>query len=313
MDPATTMTQFVLGAARASVLGLAVIVVATARAQAGPWLPAVGHGYLQLREGFSWADERYDAQSRVRPVLSVGPDGTTAPSGWRTLETDLYFEAAVLPRLALAVDWVALRTLWQPQLDREASTASGVSDMTLSAKLLVFDDVLTLSILTAVTIPIGAATATLPLAPGDFRTELGIMVGKLFEPVPAFVAGNVGLVLRGAAEVTDLAHPGARVELAYQPEVRYLLEGGYALRSERPWLRRIYLIARLEGRYAGGLPVEDSLGILTPTSGAFLRAGGEVAWLARRWLECTVSASTFVVGRSVPALAEVALGGALLY
>ncbi len=282
-------------------------------ALAGPWLPGTGHGYLQLRQGWSYTRDRFDADGNRVRVMAVAPDGSVVPSAWQLAETNFYVEAGVLSRLAFTLDWNALRGLWQPLPGQAAIHALGVSDLTLGAKLLVFDDVLALAIVAAVTAPTGSSTARLPLGQGDTRTELGISIGKTFEPVPLFVDASLSFVLRTSAQVTDPRDPSRTLLVSYSPEVRYVLRGGYALRRRRRGLERLVFSLRLDGRQSTGAPTEDGLGLLTPAASALLRLGGEIAWVPQRHLELSLSGGGFVYGRALPAVNELALGLAFLY
>lgn len=301
-------------ARRRSVLPLLLSLALSSKvAWAGPWLPGAGHGYVQLRQGWSYTQDRFDADGNRGRVMAVAPDGSVVPSAWQLVETNLYAEAGVLSRLAFTLDWNALRGLWQPLPGQAALHALGVSDLTLGAKLLVFDDVLTLAIVAAVTAPTGSSTARLPLGQGDTRTELAISVGKTFEPQPIFVDASIGFVLRTSAQVTDPRDPARADLVSYSPEVRYLLRGGYSLRRYRRGLERLVFSLRLDGRQSTGAPAEDGLGLLTPATSAFLRLGGEIDWMPQRRVELSLSGGGFVYGRALPAVNELALGIAFLY
>lgn len=294
---------------RASTLPALLTLLLPAVARAGPWLFPAGHGYVQLRQAYSTADVRFDANGDRAPVRIGGTGGGLVPSSWGLLDTTLYAEVSALSRLAFFIDADLLRSVWQPSGRR----ALGFSDLTLGAKLLIFDDVLTLTAVLAVTAPTGRSDDRLPLGEGDVRTEIGIMAGKLFEPLPFFVDVRVTFVLRGSATQLDPIDPSVRRRVAYSSEARYVLEGGYTLRTRRRGLASLTALIRLDGVYSTGAPVEDGLGLIAPPTRAFLRLLGSLAWRPIAKLELSVSGGGFVAGRTLPTLSEVAGAVAVLF
>jgi hypothetical protein len=282
-------------------------------ASAGPWLAGAGHGYVQLREGFSFADSRFDAGGSTAAVKAVTADGSLVVSAWRLLETSLFAELGLLSRLSLMLDWTVVRSAWQPQPGAAPITATGLSDLALALKVLLFDDVVTLSLVGGVTAPVGDATARLPLGQGDTRTELAVCVGKLFRPTGFFVDAQLGFVLRGGARVRDARMPTQIDAVDYRPEARFLAEGGFNWLLRRRGVERLVFSLRLDGRYATGVASEDGLGILTPASSSFLRVGGGVSWLIVRHFEVGLSVASVVTGHAIPALTDLGFDVAVPY
>lgn len=279
-------------------LVLASVLLVGAPALAGPWVPGRWHFWAQLRESVLIADQRYDAAGGLAPIQGQyqAPDGTTALSRarYRWLLTDLYAELGLASRLSVLLDFYALSAIWQPFDDAPAysKSAVGVSDLFLGAKLLLFDEEITASILAAVTVPTGALTATLPLGPGDVRGDFVLQVGKIFERPSIFVTADFGARLRG---------------MSYSHELIYAAQVGWTWHAHRRALHALTVSLKLEGRYALGAAVEDGLGVLNPQSGQYTKLGPEVGFSVGRGFTLSAGGHYFVAGRSMPAFGEVAL------
>jgi hypothetical protein len=259
------------------------------------------------------ADRRYDAAGERRPIaLTLDDSGATAPTSYRQALTNLYFELGLATRLSLALDFIVLDFVAQPLAGRAARSAFGVSDLRLAAKLLLFDDELTVSLLAAVTAPTGSATTAVPLGPGDVRTDLMVLVGKLFERPRLHVVAELGVRLRASATVVDPARPSERIPRQYSHELRYGATLGYTRLFARRALAALTLSARLEGAYAFTRAVEDDLGLLNPVAASYTKIGPELTWAPTRAWQVSVGGHYFVAGRSIPAMGEIALGLAYL-
>jgi hypothetical protein len=287
---------------------LLLVLFAARPAAAGPWEPGRWHFYLQLRESALVADQRYDASGKLQPIaVALDASGATAPSSYRQLLTDLFGELGLAARLSVLFDFRAVSAIWQPLPGAPAHQAVGPSDLYLAGKLLLFDDELSAAVQIGVTVPIGSATAAVPLGAGDLRTDFTLLLGKLFEHPEIFLSIEAGARLRGAAQVGDPHAPGQMVSVQYSHEVRAAAQAGYTWRPDRPFLRALVFAIKLEGAYALQTPVEDGLGILVAQAASYLKLGPEITWRPRRGLDVTVGGHYFVAGRSLPAFGEAAL------
>lgn len=292
----------------ASLLVVACALVALPRrAEAGPWMPGRYHFYLQLRESFAFADDRYDARGDRQPIrLALDASGATAPSGYREWLSDLFAEVGLAARLSLLVDFRFFAAQSQPVSGRPDPSSVGPSDLWLAAKLLLFDDELTSAFEFALTVPTGDATTSVPLGQGDVRADLLLLLGKLFEKPDLFFSVEAGLRLRGSATVADPHAPGQTTVVQYSHELRMAAQGGYRLAPVRRGLDSILFAVKLEGAYAFQAPVEDNLGILVSETASYFKLGPEITWSPTSYLHVVVGGHYFVAGRSTPAFAEIA-------
>jgi hypothetical protein len=266
-------------------------------AWAGPWGPGRWHFYAQLRESAEFADERFDADADRKPIRAVGG----ATQSYREALSDLYFEVGMAARLSLLLDWRFLSALWQvPQPSRV-----GVSDLFLGAKLILFDDEVSAAIQCGLWVPAGASTGSLPLGPGDLRGDFMLLLGKIFDRPSIFISAELGVRVRGSAKVSD--QNGGTIQRQYSHEIRYAAAAGYTWQARRRGLAFLGISVKLEGAYAVDSPVDDPLGPLEPQAGTYLKLGPQVTWGIGRGVQLSLEGNTFVVGRALPAMSEVAL------
>jgi hypothetical protein len=112
--------------ANASLLALAVLALAPARAAAGPWTPEPGHGYLKL-----WLKETCNCGF---PYMAG--DGRAIPIGfYDELFVNAYAEVGIVPSLAAWVHWPVLTTFFleDPRTGRVADHAA-VGDPTVALR-----------------------------------------------------------------------------------------------------------------------------------------------------------------------------------
>lgn len=291
-------------------LALALLALAPSVARAGPWLPGRYHFYLQLRESVEIADQRYDATGDLAPIRAVVDGAGPRTAAYRELLTDLFAEVGLSARLSLLADFQALSAIFQPLDGLPARSHAGVSDLWLAAKLLLFDEEVTATLLAGISIPIGDAASAIPLGQGDVRADVQILVGKLFPRRDLFVDAMLGVRLRGSAEVADpqaFASPGRTTTAAYSNELRFAAAGGYSWLARRRALSSLIAQLKLEGAYAFDRAPDDGLGLLVPRAASYVKLGPELAWTPVRGVQIVLGGSYFVWGRGLPALGEVAL------
>jgi hypothetical protein len=289
-------------------LVIALLLLSGGLASAGPWVPGRWHFYLQLREGALWTpgDVRYDAHGARQPIRLVD-NASLVASGYRQSLTDLYAEVGLARRLSVLLDFILLDYVAQPLPGRPARSSTGVSDLQLGGKLLLFDDELTAALLVALTAPTGSSTTAVPLGPGDLRTDFRLLLGKLFDRPSLYLSAEIGLCLRGSAVVTDPQAPGLTLRVQYSHALRFAAAVGGRLRLPRAPSHALNLAAKLEGAYAFDGAVEDGLGLLTPQAGTYVKLGPEVGWSFPRGVQLFLGGHYFVAGRTMPAFAELAL------
>jgi hypothetical protein len=272
-------------------------------AWAGPWAPGRWHFFLQLRESFEFAEQRFDADGNRAPLRLAGPLGPV-DSAYHEALSDLYVEVGMASRLSLFADFRFLSAIWQPAGNLSRSRV-GVSDLFLGAKLILFDDEITAAIVCGLWAPIGSSTGAPPLGPGDLRGDFLLAIGKLFEHPSLFVSAELGVRVRGSAKVTDPT--GASITQQYSHQLLYAATGGYSWYANRRALEKLVIAVKLEGAYAVDAPVDDGYGMLEPKAGSYLKLGPELTWGIARGVQLSLAGSTFVVGRALPEMSEVAL------
>lgn len=284
------------------------VLLAAPRAFAGPWTPGRWHFYLQLRESALFADDRFDARGR-RVAIEIVPSAGASPidSSYRQALSDLFVEVGMAARLSLLADFRFLSAIWQPA-GAATRQVVGVSDLFLGAKLVLFDDELTASLLCGVVAPIGSTNQAIPLGTGDLRGDFMLQIGKLFEHPSLFISAELGVRVRGSAEVADPLRPGAFVENQYSHELRYAADLGYSWQAHRRALEALIISIKLEGSYAFDAPIEDGLGLLDARAGSYVKLGPELIWAMPRGVRLSLGGNTFIAGKSLPAMTEIALG-----
>jgi hypothetical protein len=287
----------------------ALLLLAPARAHAGPWVPGRWHFYAQLRESFLFADQRYDARGDLQPIrLVLDASGQTAEASYRQALTDLYLELGLASRLAVIADFHALSAIVEPVAVAPSRSAVGASDLWLASKLLLFDDEIAAALEVAMTVPLGRATAAIPLGQGDFSTDFVLLLGKLFERPSLFFSVEAGLRLRSYAEVADPNQPGRTLTQEFAHQIRFAGSAGWQWLARKRGLAALLVSAKFEGAYALAAPVEDGLGLLDPRAPSYFKLGPELGYTPVRGLSFVLGAHYFVAARSLPAMAEIALG-----
>jgi hypothetical protein len=271
-------------------------------AWAGPWGPGRWHFYAQLRESVELADQRFDADGNRAPIRVPGL--TPVAASYRRALSDLYVEVGLAARLSLLADFRFFNASWEPagNLSRQAS---GLSDLFLGAKLLLFDDELSAALQCGLWAPIGSATGQLPLGPGDVRGDFMLLIGKLFEHPSLFISAELGVELRSSAKVADPS--GMTFTQQYSHQLRYAAAAGYSWLARRRALQTLVIALKLEGAYALDAATEDGLGLLEPRAGTYLKLGPELTWVIAYGVQLALGGHTFVAGRALPALSEIAL------
>jgi hypothetical protein len=287
----------------------AVLTLVGARtAYAGPWLPGAWHFVVYLRESVQLANDRYDVGGALKPVMAVDGQGATVRSFFGDATTALGTEVGVASRLSLTADFWALRGTWERLGDAGSRSSVGVSDLSLGAKLLIFDDEITAALQVAVTFPIGDSTAAVPLGLGDTRTDMVLLVGRMFERVPLFLFGELGACIRSAAKVTDPLMPGTTKTVDYASQVVYGATLGYTAQGKRRGFRSVAVMVRVEGRYSLRTATDEGVGTFTPVTPTMLKLGPQLSFAPTKTFELFAGGSYFVLGRAVPAWADAVLG-----
>jgi hypothetical protein len=292
-------------------------------AQAGPWAIGQGRLFVDLRFTATTASELADQDGRHLPMRIVADAADlgkeigqvrTNRTHMTDLNGELYVEYGLLSRLTLAMNWQFARSisLANPGGDIDWHSAH-VGDLELAGRITLFDDVLAVALHLGVVFPTGATNTRIPIGQGDVRTDFRVLVGKIVERWRFYIAGELGVRLRGSAKVRDDLLPAGQKTVDYSDEITYALEFGYFWKIQRRAMRQILLGGKLQGKYATGESIPDPFPNIVPAASAFLKIGPEITfYLTERWL-FHVGVRTVPVARSVPFLTDYVAGVAFYY
>lgn len=299
-------------------------------ALAGPWLPAPGRVYVELREQFSSTAQGFDSNGGRRRLHTLTDDGLPVPTRLYEARSRVYSEIGLATRLALVADLTLLDTISTPRAGRAARAATGVGDLSTGLRVQLLDEEVACSLSVTLGIPTGRSDEAQPLGSGDLRGEVVLSFGKIWERTPVFFAAELGARLRssgtqrtlaaGLAPVDALGAPAdARSTINYASELLYAVELGYL------WSlgERLRLTPRvmLEGRHGLSAPLPLTIDPVAPTSMRFVRIGAALGFgvplgsrrdarqaeKVKARLEVQVGGGAFVWGQGLPAAGELAI------
>src|SRR5262249_43207229 len=133
------------------------IVLAPARAIAGPWLPAPGKLYLELRESFDTTEQGFDSEGHRRRLQTLSDDGLPVATRLYDAHTKLYGEIGLATRLALIVELDALGVVVTPRAGHSARGAVGLGDLAAGFRLQLLDEEVACAIDARLGIPTGSS------------------------------------------------------------------------------------------------------------------------------------------------------------
>jgi hypothetical protein len=298
-----------------------------AAATAGPWLPAPGKLYLELRESFDTTSQGFDSDGNRHRLRTLSDDGLPVATRLYDAHTKIYGEIGLATRLAIVVELDALSVVAMPRAGHSARRAVGLGDLAAGFRLQLLDEEVACAIDARLGIPTGSADDPQPLGTGDLRGEFVLSVGRVFERVPIVVAVELGARLRSSgtqraqaagrtATLVDPLDPSslAKVRIDYSSELVYGLWIGWLGRiGERV---RITPRVTVDGRHGFSAPEALPIDPVAPASMRLLRLGAQIAVaVALRGRRPQPAASVhvglgggaFVWGQGLPAAGELSL------
>ncbi len=292
-------------------------------AEAGPWLPAPGHFYLELREQLGTTAQGFDPGGARRALRTLSAQGSAIATRLYDAQTELYAEIGLATRLALITDFVLLRSLTMPIANEAARSALGLGDLQAGLRLLLVDEEVSCALEAKLGIPTGRSDGALPLGPGDLRGEFSLSIGHAWEKLPFFLFAELGARLRSSGTqqlpAMNAFTAPTKVSIDYASELSYALQLGYAARLGD----RFQLVPRatLDGRHGLSAvtdlpPAGPLVDPIHPRSVRMLRVGASLSlgvWLRgarpRRLerVDVQLGGGAFVWGQGLPAVGEVSL------
>ncbi len=211
----------------------------SSRAEAGAWNKPQWGYFLQIGTSFNTTvgDVARFNGSGNRTGVVVGKfygnprEGHTVgsnTSNYQSLNTDLYWEIALLKRLSLFGD-IAFVSQRQSNSKNQSNTGGdieyasrGIGDMLLGARVAILENPVAFALEARLFVPLGDTKTIIPLGTGDFRGELRLALGKAWSrlKVPVFVEAEVGVMFRGTGTVRGFDVGNNYEDLVhYAPEI----------------------------------------------------------------------------------------------
>ena len=286
---------------------------------AGAWVKDPGHFYLQLGTGFTTATQRWDIVGKKLPIdvlkydLALhGDRSSRSISNFQQLETDLYIDIGVLPRLAIFgnIPVVSARQM-NPGGDITYSTNS-FGDILAGVRLAALVNPLAIAIEARLGFPSGNNAAVLPTGSGDFRGELRVAFGKAFERIPVYFDAEFGYMFRGAGKVFDPLSTDQVNHLTllnYAPEFAIHFElGGTLLRLGG--VDRLLFKVGTDYRGSTQKSSGDAAFSLAPENAELTTVSAALIGVVYRWFALKIDFAQAVEGLRVPFFTQI--GGALV-
>lgn len=276
---------------------LLVLVAQHSPAIAGAWVQKQRGYFFKLTGSYLYTNQEYDSEGNVNDIRA-NDDGITNTS-YKEVALTGYLEYGFTDRVTLVTNFpfkivtskrTELSTPDDPQRTVEVVTG-GLSDFTVSARLLLFGRAAPLSVQGGVKIPLGydrfPPEEGAPLGSGKVDVEGWVLAGTSLHPLPAYVTGQVGYRLRDGQGISD--------EFLFQAEAGL---------TPSPW----YMKATLEGTYSAKTPVEQESPTVTTTNTDVLKLIPTVGYDFSPWFAVGAEAFITLNGKNTVAGTTYVLG-----
>jgi hypothetical protein len=266
------------------ILALLILFAHYSPAVAGAWVQKKRGYFFKLTGSYLYTNREYDSEGNVNDIRA-NDKGVTNTS-YKEVALSGYLEYGFTDRVTLVTNFpfkivtskrTELPTPENPLRTVEVVTG-GLSDFTVSARLLLLGRAAPLSVQGGVKIPLGydrfPPEEGAPLGSGKVDVEGWVLAGTSLYPLPAYVTGQVGYRLRDGQGISD--------EFLFQAEAGL---------TPSPW----YLKATLEGTYSTTTPVEQESSTVTTTNTDVLKLIPTLGYDFSPWF--TIGAEAFITLR----------------
>jgi hypothetical protein len=179
-------------------LGLWLVLLATAPAWPGAWSQAKGHCYAKSSAVFYRTDEVFDEMGKRRG-MGMDHDRFAAAQGF------FYLEYGLRQRLTLLAQASGGQLRARNDLLRRETT--GIGDLELGLKYQVVDRPVVVSPTLSLKLPTGYhRTYDPPLGTGDADLEVRLLLGRSLYPLPFYLGADAGYRRRGGVFSDQLAY-----------------------------------------------------------------------------------------------------------
>lgn len=256
-----TMTATALAAS------LVLVALSHSTAVGGAWVQKKRGYFFKLTGGYLYTTEEFDSSGAVQNIRE-GDEGITNTS-YKEVSLTGYLEYGLTDRITMVANLpfkivtskrTEASTSDGPMRDIEVVTG-GLSDLTLSARLLLAGRATPLSIQAGVKLPLGYDAAPpnegAPLGSGEVDVEGHVMAGAGLWPIRAYVTGQIGYRIRSGSGIAD--------------EYLFQVEGGF---TPGNWLAKV----TLEGGYSAETPGDQESSTVSVTNQDILKIIPTVAY-----------------------------------
>jgi hypothetical protein len=253
----------------ATVLPVSILLIVLVHSSAfgGAWVQKKRGYFFKLTAGYLYTTEEYDSDGNIRQIREGEPG--ISNTSYKEISAVGYFEYGVTNRFTMVANlpFKVVTSAWTEAASSDGPLRSvevvtgGLSDLTLSGRLLLLGKSTPLSVQAGVKLPLGYDAAPpdggAPLGSGKVDVEGALLAGAGFWPIRAYATGAIGYRIRGGNGIND--------------EYLFRVEGGF---TPGNWLAK----ATLEGICSAETPGDQESSTVVITNQDVLKLIPTVAY-----------------------------------